>query len=55
MVMAISDEDFMAMILGSMPDSYRPLLSSLPAVLMSTQIPLNPNELWIHLMVEYEH
>jgi hypothetical protein len=52
---SVTDEDFTAMILGSLPDSYRPLLSSLTAIVMATRTPLLPNDLKQYIIIEYEH
>src|SRR6266436_5809624 len=41
----IDDKDFYAIILGSLPESYRPLLSSINAAARISQKPLSPYEL----------
>jgi hypothetical protein len=51
----ILDPDFHAMILGSLPESYRPLLSSINAAAKITKTPLSPYELINIVTEEYEH
>lgn len=41
----IDDRDFHAILLGSLPESYRPILSSISAAARITQTPLSSNEL----------
>jgi hypothetical protein len=52
---AIEDRDFYAMILASLPKSYRPLLSSINAAAKITATPLSPYELVNIITEEYEH
>ena len=52
---AIEDRDFYAIILGSLPESYRPLLSSINATARIAQKPLTPYELVNVISEEYEH
>ena len=52
---AIADNDFAAVIIGSLPSSFRPLLSSLTAVSSLSKATLNPNELIRYILEEYEH
>jgi hypothetical protein len=52
---AIVDNDFHAIILGSLPESYRPLLSSISAAARITKSPLTSYELISIITEEYEH
>jgi len=52
---SIADTDFHAIILGSLPESYRPLLSSISAAAKITKTPLTSNELITIITEEYEH
>ena len=52
---AILDRDFYAIILGSLPESYRPLVSSINAAAKIAQKPLTPHELVNIITEEYEH
>jgi hypothetical protein len=51
----IDDRDFFAIILASLPESYRPLLSSINAAAKITTKPLSPYELINIISKEYEH
>jgi hypothetical protein len=51
----IDDKDVYAIILGSLPESYRPLLSSINAVARISQKPLTPYDLVNVISEEYEH
>src|SRR5258705_12353065 len=51
----IEERDFYAIVLGSLPESYRPLLSSINAAARITNKPLSPNELINVVTEEYEH
>ena len=51
----VVDTDFHAIILGSLPESYRPLLSSISAAAKITKSPLSPNELISIVTEEFEH
>jgi hypothetical protein len=51
----IEDRDFYAIILGSLPESYRPLVSSINAAAKIAQKPLTPPELISIITEEYEH
>jgi hypothetical protein len=51
----ISDNDFYAIILGSLPESYRPLLSSINAAARISQKALTPYELVNVISEEFEH
>jgi len=51
----ILDPDFHAMILGLLPKSYRPLLSSINAATKITKTPLSPYKLINIVTEEYEH
>lgn len=52
---AIEDRDFFAIVLASLPESYRPLLSSINAAAKITLKPLSPYELINIISEEYEH
>ena len=52
---SIDDRDFYAIILGSLPESYRPLLSSINAAAKIASKPLSPYELINVVTEEYEH
>ena len=52
---SIDDRDFYAIILGSLPESYRPLLSSINAAAKIASKPLTPYELINVVTEEYEH
>jgi hypothetical protein len=51
----IDDKDFYAIILGSLPESYRPLLSSINATARINKKILIPDELINLITEEYEH
>jgi hypothetical protein len=51
----IDDKDFYAIILGSLPESYRPLLSSINATARINKKILTPDELINLITEEYEH
>src|SRR6267154_3998202 len=51
----VEDHEFYAMIVGSLPESYRPLLSSINAAAKIAQKPLSPHELISVVSEEYEH
>lgn len=51
----VVDTDFHAIILGSLPESYRPLLSSISAAAKITKSPLTPYELISIITEEYKH
>lgn len=51
----ILDPDFHAMILGSLPEFYRPLLSFINAVAKVTKSPLSSYKLINIVTEEYEH
>jgi len=51
----ILNVDFHAMILGSLPESYRPLLSSIKTASKVTKTPLSSYELITIITEEYEH
>jgi hypothetical protein len=55
MGVVLVDTDFHAIILGSLPESYRPLLSSISAAAKITKSPLTPNELISIITEEFEH
>jgi len=55
MGVVIDDIDFHAIILGSLPESYRPLLSSISAAAKITKTPLTSYELISIITEEYEH
>jgi hypothetical protein len=55
MGVSIADTDFHAIILGSLPESYRLLLSSISAAAKITKSPLTSNELITLITEEYEH
>jgi hypothetical protein len=52
---SIEDKDFYAIIMGSLPESYRPLLSSINATARISQKALTPYELVNVITEEYEH
>jgi hypothetical protein len=52
---AIDDRDFYAILLGSLPESYRPLVSSINAAAKIAQKPLTTYELISIISEEYEH
>ncbi|KAH7917300.1 hypothetical protein BV22DRAFT_987644, partial [Leucogyrophana mollusca] len=52
---SIGDQDFHAMILASLPASYRPLLSSISAVSKIMQRPFTSTQLIDQVTEEYEH
>ena len=52
---SIEDRDFYAITLGSLPESYRPLVSSINAAAKIAQKPLTPYELISVITEEYEH
>jgi len=52
---SIDDKDFSAIIMGSLPESYRPLLSSINAAARVSQKPLTSHELINVVSEEYEH
>jgi hypothetical protein len=52
---SMDDQDFYAIILGSLPESYRPLVSSINAAARIAQKPLTPSELIGVISEEYEH
>src|SRR5258705_6175566 len=51
----LEERDFYAIVLGSLPESYRPLLSSINAAARVTSKLLSPNELIDVVSEEYEH
>jgi hypothetical protein len=51
----IEDKDFSAIIMGSLPESYRPLLSSINAAARISKKPLTSYELVNVVTEEYEH
>lgn len=51
----IEDHDFHAILLGLLPESYRPILSSISTAARVTQTPLTSNELITIITEEYEH
>src|SRR5882757_11246195 len=51
----IEDRDFYTIILGSLPETYRPLVSSINAAAKIAQKPLTPHELLNVITEEYEH
>jgi hypothetical protein len=51
----VEDRDFYAIIIGSLPESYRPLLSSINAAARVTQTPITPYKLISIVSEEYEH
>ncbi|OAX31145.1 hypothetical protein K503DRAFT_672040, partial [Rhizopogon vinicolor AM-OR11-026] len=51
----IEDCDFYTIILGSLPETYRPLVSSINAAAKIAQKPLTPHELLNVITEEYEH
>jgi hypothetical protein len=51
----IEEKDFYAMILASLPKSYRPLLSSINVAAKITSTPISPNELINIISEEYKH
>jgi hypothetical protein len=51
----IMNEDFIAMMIGSLPESFWPLLSSLMITAKATKAVLAPNDLKQYLLEEYEH
>ncbi len=51
----VKDPDFTAIVIGSLPLSYRPLLSSLVGVSKVTKADLNPNDVIQSVLEEYEH
>lgn len=51
----IGDKDFYAILMGSLPESYRPLLSSINATSQIMKQPLTPYELVSVVSKEYEH
>jgi len=55
MGISIVDTDFHAIILGSLPESYQPLLSSISTAAKITKTPLTSNELITLITEEYEH
>lgn len=52
---SVEDRDFHAIILGSLQESYRPLLSSINATAKILQTPLSPYELLSVVSEEYKH
>jgi hypothetical protein len=52
---SISDTDFAAIILGSLPESYRPILSSMNAAARIAKTPLTPYDIVSFVTEEYEH
>jgi hypothetical protein len=52
---SISDTDFAAIILGSLPESYRPILWSMNAAARITKTPLTPYDIVSFVTEEYEH
>jgi len=55
MGVSIDDKDFLAIIIGSLSESYRPLLSSINAAAQITKKLLTPYELVNVVSEEYEH
>jgi hypothetical protein len=55
MGVSIDDKDFLAIIIGSLPKSYQPLLSSINAAAQITKKLLTPYELVNVISKEYEH
>ena len=55
MGVSIDDKDFSAIIMGSLPETYRPLLSSVNAAARISQKPLTSYELVNVVTEEYEH
>ncbi|KAF8840090.1 hypothetical protein BDN67DRAFT_904267 [Paxillus ammoniavirescens] len=51
----LEDRDFYAIIMGSLPKSYRPLLSSINTAANVTTKRLTPHELISAILEEYEH
>ena len=51
----VKDADFTVMVIGSLPPSYRPLLSSITGAAKVTKIDLNPNDVVQAILDEYEH
>jgi hypothetical protein len=52
---SISDTDFTAIIMGSLPESYKPILSSMSASAHIAKMPLTLYELISFVSEEYEH
>jgi hypothetical protein len=52
---SISDADFTAIIMGSLPESYQPILSSISAAACIAKVPLTPYNLISFVSEEYEH
>ncbi|OAX40832.1 hypothetical protein K503DRAFT_686692, partial [Rhizopogon vinicolor AM-OR11-026] len=51
----IDDKDFTAIVMGSLPESYRPLLTSISAAARVSQKILTAHELISVITEEYEH
>jgi hypothetical protein len=52
---SLLDSDFAAIIMGSLPESYRPILSSMSAGARIAKTPLSPEDLISFITEEYEH
>ena len=52
---SLDDKDFSAIIMGSLPESYRPILSSMNAAARVSQKTLSPDEIMGVISEEYEH
>jgi hypothetical protein len=52
---SITDQDFYVIIMGSLPESYRPILSSINAAAHISKTILMPYELINVVSEEYEH
>jgi hypothetical protein len=55
MGMIVDDEDYAAIIMGSLPDSYRPIISALEATAGYSSKVVTAQELITAVNVEYEH
>jgi hypothetical protein len=51
----ISDADFTAIIMGSLPESYQPILSSMSTAVCIAKVPLTPYDLISFVSEEYKH
>ncbi len=52
---SVQDTDFVAMIMSSLPESYRPLLSSMSAAAKIAKAPITSDQLISQIMEEADH
>ncbi|OAX31267.1 hypothetical protein K503DRAFT_665006, partial [Rhizopogon vinicolor AM-OR11-026] len=55
MGVSIPDADFTAIIMGSLLESYQPILSTMSAAAQIAKTPLTPYDLISFVLEEYEH